>query len=328
MLYLKAARFTVWATALCLFTALLLHADDPTPAPPSKDTLAAMEQSLKWQTGTITLKDGLAKINLTDDFRFLGKDDANKVLHQMWGNPEDPDILGMIFPKDLGPMDHGSWAVTVNYEDSGYMKDNDADTINYTDLLKKMQQEATDANPEREKAGYPSINLVGWAAPPRYDKATHKLYWAKDLKFGGDTEDTLNYDIRILGRHGWLVLGAIANMSDFSQIDQKVPQILAMVDFQPGNAYADFDPKIDKVAEYGLATLIAGGALAGAAKLGLFGLLFKYIIVVALALKKAAIVVIVAVAAGVKKLWSKFTGKASTPDHLLPPRNDPPPSGS
>ena len=74
------------------------------------------------------------------------------------------------------------------------------------------------------------------------------------------------------------------------------------------------------MAEYGLATLIAGGALAGAAKLGLFGLLFKYIIVVVLALKKAAIVVIVGIVAGVKKLWAKFTGRSSTPDRLLPPK--------
>jgi uncharacterized membrane-anchored protein len=313
------------ALALCLLTGLLLRADDPTPSSPSADTMAAMESSLKWQTGTVTLKDGLAKINLTDDFRFLDNADARKVLHDMWGNPDDPDVLGMIFPKDKGPLDDGTWAVTINYENGGYVKDDDAEKINYDDLLKKMQQQTREADPERVKEGYPSIELVGWAAPPHYDKATHKLYWAKELKVGSYTEHTLNYDIRILGRRGVLVLGAISSMNTFPEIDQKVPQILAMVDFQPGNTYADFDPKIDKVAEYGLATLIAGGALAGAAKLGLFGLLFKYIVVVVLALKKAVIVVIVAIIAGVKKLWSMFTGKSSTPDRLLPPRDNPPP---
>jgi len=317
----KHVSFGVFALALCLFSALVLRADAPTPpGRPSADTLAAMEQTLKWQTGAISLKDGLAKINLTDDFRFLGKDDSNKVLHGMWGNPVDPSILGMIFPKDKGPLDLGGWAVTINYEDGGYVKDDDAEKINYDDLLKKMQQQATDVNPERAKEGYPSVNLVGWAAPPRYDKATHKLYWAKDLRFGDSPEDTLNYDIRILGRHGVLILGAISSMNVFPEIDKKVPAILSMVDFQPGNSYADFDPKIDKVAEYGLATLIAGGALAGAAKLGLFGLLFKYILVVVLALKKAVILVVVALIAGVKRLWSMITGKRSTPDHLLPPK--------
>jgi uncharacterized membrane-anchored protein len=322
MLHLRPA---VWTFALCLLTALFLRADDPTNAAPqpSADAKAVIVSNLKWQTGTITLKDGLAKINLTDDFRFLDSADARKVMHELWDNPDDPDLLGMIFPKDKGPLDDAGWAVTINYEENGYVKDDDAEKIDYSDLLKKMQQEAKDASPERIKEGYDAIDLVGWAAPPHYDKATHKLYWAKDLKFGDEKEDTHNYDIRILGRRGVLVLGAISSMDEFPIIDKKVPDILAMVDFQPGNTYAEFDPKVDKVAEYGLAALVAGGALAGAAKLGLFGLLFKYIVVAVLALKKGIIVVVLAVAASAKKLWSKITGgsgKSSTPDRLLPPK--------
>jgi uncharacterized membrane-anchored protein len=324
-MWMKNASTVVWVLAFCFSTGLVLRADDPKPARPSADEIAAMASSLKWQTGTITLKNGLAKINLTPDFRFLGSDDARKVLHQMWNNPDDPDLLGMIFPKDKGPLDDDGWAVTINYEDDGYVKDDDAEKLNYGDLLKSMQKEATDANPERVKEGYPSLDLVGWAAPPHYDKATHKLYWAKDLKVNGGADDTLNYDIRILGRRGVLVLGAIAGMDQFPVIDKKTPEILSMVDFQPGNTYAEFDPKVDKIAEYGLTALIAGGALAGAAKLGLFGLLFKYIVVVVLALKKALILVVVAIVAGVKKLMNSFSGKSKTPDHLLPPKDNPPP---
>ena len=305
----KLAAMAVLAGAFGLAGMASLRADPAPAAKPDADALAAMASSLKWQTGTITLKDGLATINLTDDFRFLGNADARKVLHDIWGNPDDPDILGMIFPKDRGPLDDNTWAVTVNYEDGGYMKDDDADKIDYTDMLKKMQQEASDTNPEREKEGYPSIELVGWAAQPHYDKATHKLYWAKELHFGDSPEHTLNYDIRILGRHGWLVLSAIAVMNQLPEIDGKVPGILSMVDFQPGNTYADFDPKVDKIAEYGLATLIAGGALAGAAKLGLLGGLWKFIVVGGAAAWKFILAGAVAVGAAVKKFWGKVTGK-------------------
>jgi len=306
--------------ALGLFTGLLLPADPYTK--PSADSLAAMASSLTWQTGTITLKDGLAKINLTDDFRFLDSDGARKVLHDMWGNPDDPNVLGIIFPKDKGPLDHGSWAVTVNYEANGYVKDDDAEKINYDELLKKMQQQALDANPERTKEGYPSIEIVGWAAPPRYDKDTHKLYWAKDLKFGDEQIDTLNYDIRVLGRRGVLVLGAISSMRAFPEIQEKMPQILSMVDFQPGNLYVDFDPKIDKVAEYGLAALVAGGALAGAAKLGLFGFLLKYLLAIVLVLKKFVIVAIVAIGALFKRIAASFKKKPNLP-RGAPPPSDP-----
>ncbi len=92
-----------------------------------------------------------------------------------------------------------------------------------------------------------------------------------------------------------------------------------MVDFQPGNTYAEFNPKIDKIAEYGLTGLIAGGAIAAAAKFGVFGLLLKYGLAAFLFLKKGLILIIVAIVAGVKKFWGNFTGKAKTPDHLLPP---------
>src|SRR5260221_13544072 len=266
---MRMKNATLMALALCLGTGLHLRAEpDPTPAKPTPDSMAAIASSLKWQTGTVTLKDGLAKINLTDNFRFLDHDNAEKVLHDLWGNPSDPETLGMIFPADLGPLDKGSWGGLVEYGENGYVKDDDAEKIDYSDLLKKMQQQIHEENPERQKQNYPTFELAGWAAPPHYDKAAHKLYWAKDIKFGDDPEDTLNYNIRVLGRRGVLVLNAVAGMGEFASIDKKMPEVISMVDFQTGNQYSDFDPKVDKIAENGLATLVAVGAPRAPSPLG------------------------------------------------------------
>ena len=65
-----------WSVVFCLLTGLLLHAD-PDPKP-SADALATTASSLKWQTQLVTLKDGLAKINLNDNFRFLDHDNSEK----------------------------------------------------------------------------------------------------------------------------------------------------------------------------------------------------------------------------------------------------------
>lgn len=308
-----------------LFASLLARADDA-PHEPSKAQLETIASSLKWQTGTIELKNGLAKIVLTDNFRYLDPKDAEKVLHDLWGNPPGSKNLGMIFPANVGPLDRDGWGIEISYEEGGYVKDTDADKINYDDLLKQMKKDVHEGNEERVKEGYSALELIGWAAPPRYDKETHKLYWAKELKVEGAGEDTLNYNIRILGRRGVLVLNAIAGMDQFPAIDKQMPEVLAMVDFEQGNTYADFDPKIDKIAEYGLATLVAGGALGAAAKLGLFGLIWKYLFVTIIALKKLVIVVVVAIVAGVKKFMSWFSGRSSTPEHLLPPQNQTPPN--
>jgi uncharacterized membrane-anchored protein len=71
-----------------------------------------------------------------------------------------------------------------------------------------------------------------------------------------------------------------------------------MVDFKEGSRYADFDPKVDKVAAYGIAALVAGGI---AAKFGLFKLLWIGL----LAAKKFVIIGAIAVAAFVKKLFNR-----------------------
>lgn len=226
--------------------------------------------SLHFQKGKVVVGDNLATFDLPSNFVFLGSADAERVL-EAWGNPpSDEPPLGMLMPAGVSPFDAASWAVTVEYEESGYVSDEDAAKIDYAEMLKDMQDDVHEANPEREKQGFEAIELIGWAAPPRYDAAEKKLYWAKELKFGDAKEHTLNYNIRVLGRKGVLVLNFIAGMEQLPDIEKNVGKVLAMTEFNPGSRYADFNPSMDKVAAYGLGALIAGKV---AAKAGLFATL-------------------------------------------------------
>jgi uncharacterized membrane-anchored protein len=262
-----------------------------------------LAKNLKYQQGEIDLRGGLAKLTVPSDFNYLGPDDAETVLVKLWHNPPlESKPLGMLIPAGMTPLQLNCWVVTIDYDEDGYVKDSDASKINYDDLLKKMQKGVAESNEERRKAGYRTVELVGWAAPPHYDADAHKLYWAKDLKFSGSKHDTLNYNIRMLGRRGVLELNAVARMSAFQEIDTQAPKILSMVDFKEGNRYANFDPKTDKVAKYGIATLVAGGALAAAAKLGLFKVLWVGL----LAAKKFVIIGVIAAVAFVKKLFARW----------------------
>jgi len=262
-------------------------------------------QSLKYQQGEIDLRGGLAKLTVPKEFNFLGADDAETVLVKLWGNPPSgTKPLGLLIPAGMTPRSSNCWVVTIEYSEDGYVKDSDASKINYDEMLKQMQKSIAEENPERQKHNYPTITLVGWAAPPHYDAATHKLYWAKDLKFGGEDSDTLNYNIRLLGRKGVLELTAVADMNQFAEIDQQTPQILGMVDFKEGNRYADFNPKTDQVAKYGIAALVAGGALAAAAKFGFLKVLWLGLI----AAKKFVIIGVIALVAFLKKMFSRRSG--------------------
>ena len=263
-----------------------------------REKMRKLADGLNYQEGEITLKGGLAKIRVPEEFRYLDSKDADTVLSRLWGNPPDSNTLGMIVPAKISPASPEAWAVIITYDEDGYVKDDDAETMDYDKLIKQMQEGTREANKQREKAGYGSIELVGWATPPRYDKATHKMYWAKELKFGGNEENTLNYNIRMLGRRGVLVLNAVAGMAQMQEIEAATPAVLAMVDFQEGHRYADFDASTDKVATYGLAALVAGGL---AAKAGFF----KGLLVTLLAGKKFVIVGVIAALAFAKKVFGK-----------------------
>jgi len=294
---------------LCLCIGALIsigniHAQDKDAKAKRRQEVTNILKSLNYQQGEITLHGGLAKVEVPKEFRYLGPEDAEKVLVKLWGNPPGQKSLGLIIPAGITPVDLDCWVVTISYAEDGYVNDGDASKINYDDLLKKMQQQTHDANAEREKKGYSTAELVGWAEPPHYDSESHKLYWAMDLKFDRDVEHTLNYKIRMLGRRGVLVLNAVSPMSQLANIKQQTPQILSMVNFNDGNRYADFNPKVDKVATYGIAALVAGGI---AAKLGLFAKFFTIL----LALKKFVIIAVVAVGAWFKKLFTGDSRKSS-----------------
>ena len=262
-----------------------------------------LANSVHYEKGVINLRGGLARVTLPDGYRYLNPADSTTVLERIWGNPKLKETLGMIMPADFDPLRMGSWAVVLTYAEDGYVKDGDASKINYDDLLQKMKEGTREASKAREKQGYPPIELVGWAAPPRYDAGAHKLYWAQEIKFGGEAQNTLNYNIRILGRRGVLVLNAVAAMSQLKKVEEAEPTLLSMVDFQEGNRYADFKQGTDKVATYGIAALVAGGI---AAKAGLL----KGLWVAILALKKLIIIAVLALAAYVKRIWNWIRGNA------------------
>ncbi|WOX06934.1 DUF2167 domain-containing protein [Microbulbifer pacificus] len=236
------------------------------------------------RTGTVELPGGVASLEVPESFYYLSPEDSKVVLEEIWGNPESELTLGMLFPAGTTPFDGDSWGVTIEYSEEGYIRDDDAAEINYDDLLKDMQASVREESEHRVDNGYESISLLGWAEPPYYDAGQKKLYWAKELAFGDLETNTLNYNIRVLGRKGVLVLNFIAGMPELDDIKQSRDAVLSIASFNPGYRYEEFDPEIDKVAAYGLGALVTGKVLAKTGALaGLLLLLKKVWVVIPLA---------------------------------------------
>jgi len=296
-------------TLLRLFI-LLLSLDFSAPALAQEQTeqitVEEFLAALKFQSGTIQLPGGIASLNLPDTFRYLAPEDAERLLTQGWGNPGGYNTLGMILPANVNPLGMDGWGVIITYEEDGHVNDDDADTIDYGALLKDMQEATEQANEERKNQGYDALTLVGWAETPTYDRASHKLYWAKELASDRAEQHTLNYNIRLLGRKGVLVLNAVAGMEQIDTIKAEMQNVVAFSNFTPGNGYTDFNADTDKAATYGIAALVAGGA---AAKMGLFAKLFALLI----AFKKLIILGAIGLGALLKNLFGR---KKKAADHL------------
>jgi uncharacterized membrane-anchored protein len=239
------------------------------------------EKNFKYQTGTVNLEGGIAKINVPKGFRFLGKEDAEKVVFDVWGNPRTGSIAGLLTPDNQALLSENSWAFIITFDDMGYVSDEDADKINYDDLLKDIQKSEAEENKEREKSGFPAIHIVGWAQKPYYDKTRKVLHWAKELAFGDEPDHTLNYNVRVLGRKGVLVLNAVGNMGNLPDINQSIEGVLGSVEYTEGNKYAEFQPSIDKVAAWTIGGLVAGKVLA---KVGILAVIAKFGKLIALAI--------------------------------------------
>ena len=292
---ISVLRCAALSALLSMSSAVAAQAADPVAQ------LQQFNASLNYRTGDVPVAEAHATLHLDSGFRYLAPADTRRVLEELWGNPPDDSVLGMLVPNGLEVTDDNSWAVVLTYSDDGYVSDEEAAKIDYADLLKTMQEDTAAANGEREKAGYGRVDLVGWASPPRYDAEQKKLHWAKELAFNGAAQHTVNYDIRALGRGGYLSLNAIGGMGDLANIQQGIGRVLNMVEFDAGHRYADFNGDTDKVAGYGLAALVGGVA---ASKMGLFAKLGMLL----LSLKKFAVFLLVGAAALLKRV---FGGKKS-----------------
>ncbi|MEJ0086303.1 MAG: DUF2167 domain-containing protein [Pseudomonadota bacterium] len=288
----------VWIA--CAAFAAPTFADDPAAPEPEAAAPESAGRDIapfKYQTGDVVLPNKVATLHLGDKYHYLDVAETNRLLME-WGNPPDGETQGAILPAQVDPLTDGAWAVFLTYIDDGHVDDSDAAKIDYDDMFKEMKESAEDNNPARKQQGYSALHLVKWAEPPRYDAATKKLYWAKEIDFEGSPVHALNYDVRVLGREGVLSMEAVANIDQLDMIRGEMRPLLEAAEFNTGHRYAEFNKSTDRMAEYGLGALIATGV---AAKLGLFGKLLALL----LAAKKVIIVAVLAIGGYVAKLFGK-----------------------
>jgi len=201
-------------------------------------------------------------------------------------------VLGIVFPTGRQFYEPDVWGAVISFQETGYVSDDDAETADYAELLRQLQATEPEVNQRRAAQGYPAQSLVGWAEQPVYNRGTHSVVWAQNIRLAGEAENTLNYDVRLLGRNGVLSLNMVTVMSQLAATRQAAQRFAAQAEFTPGNRYADHQSG-DRTAEYGVAGLVAAGVgVAVAQKAG-------FLAIALLFLKKIGILIV----AGIALLW-------------------------
>jgi uncharacterized membrane-anchored protein len=215
--------------------------------------------------------------------------------------------------------------MTVRYEDSGHVKDDDARDWKADELLQSYKDGTEAANAERESMGVPGLEVIGWVEPPAYDAATHRLVWAMSSREKGekgasaDQPQGVNYNTYALGREGYFSLNLITGLAELPAYRSVAASMLNALDYNPGKRYADFDAGTDKVAEYGLAALVVGVA---AKKLGLLAVVLAFVLKFA----KVGLLGAAGVGAVASRLFKRKKAKAQEQAHAVSQPQTPTPT--
>jgi uncharacterized membrane-anchored protein len=227
------------------------------------------QRQIQWVDGParVDLGEKLAEMNIGEDYLFAGPEDTRLIM-EYYGNPPTEAEMGIVVPKD----ENQNWFMVLEYFPVGYVRDDDRDEIDGDAILESYRKGTAEGNKQREKLGAPPLHITGWYEEPHYDEATHNLTWAMLAESEG--RQVVNYNVRLLGRGGYSSAILVTDPDTLSAYKPMVDSMIANFNYKTGNSYLEY-VQGDKVAQIGLTALVAGGAGAAAAKLGLFQALAK-----------------------------------------------------
>lgn len=263
--------------ALIGFTCLLLSIAGHGQTPNLKD--------IKWQEGpSIGNLSNKAEVRIPAGYVFAGANDTRVIMEEL-KNPTSGNEMGFIAPAGE------DWFVVFEFDDVGYIRDDEKDSLDADAMLESIKKGTEAGNKERQRRGWPIMTILGWEQKPRYNETTHNLEWA--IRGESQGQLVINYNTRLLGRGGVMRVTLVTDPTTLSPTLPKFKNVLAGFDFKQGQKYAEFRQG-DKVAKYGLAALIVGGAAAVATKTGMFKWIWKVLVVA-----------FIAIAVFFKKLFSR-----------------------
>ena len=264
---------SLWLAFACVLAAVPAGADQG-PYPKTEEEIEAAYDRLNWQTsfGEYKLLKSHAVIQLRSGQALLLGADAERY---SWLTS------GIEFPGTEAVLTYNSSSassdVYFEWREEGYISDSDWADVDADQLLEEYRAGTDAANDERVANGFKPMQVAGWLEPPHYDKSTHTVTYAIELK--DEDGSWANAFALRLGRAGYTEFTWVGSVGLFQGAGGRptlLNEALASHAFEEGYRYADYKEG-DKVAAYGIADLVAAAMGAKFGK-GLIAALIGFLI--------------------------------------------------
>jgi uncharacterized membrane-anchored protein len=284
-------RIFVVASVVCICALIAVGQSNkkkkPSPSPTPDLSWSTLYEDIKWQKGpSVGELSNTAQVKVPDGYVFASASDTRRIMEANQ-NPTSGREIGFV------AADGESWFAVFEFDDVGYVKDDEKDSLDAEALLDSIRKGTEAGNEERRKRGWATMTILGWETPPRYNDTTHNLEWA--IRGQSEGEPVINHNTRLLGRGGVMEVTLVVDPSRLAETMPKFKSMLQGFEYKQGHKYAEFRAG-DRTAAYGLTGLIVGGGTAALVKTGAFKWLWK-----------ALVAAVVGIGALVKKIFGRRT---------------------
>lgn len=200
----------------------------------------------------IEIEEANAKFYLPEKLCYLDKQDSEKFFK---ANGNSIPVNGIVAKYN------SNWFIYYQFNKIGYSRMNDIEnSIKSINILDEIKKNTEKENIEREKAGYPKIEVGELFQNLSLNPQNHSVKFAIETK--QNQISRIEQRQLTFGRYGYLLSGFVCTKDEYGQVKVLFNQITKTLSFEQNFRYEDFRPSSDKYATATIGTILLGREIA------------------------------------------------------------------
>ncbi len=201
----------------------------------------SIEKTLHYQKSGEVILEGIGTIKIPKGYKYLEKEDAERVLVALWENKRYPDMtLGMLVRDDQKVMDENMFATNIEYKKSGLINKFELENENFNRLLKQLNNRIKEL-----KIGKDSLLLEKWTEFPKFNATTNIYNYALQFYIKQLSYRFYNSYSIFLSNEGAMIFTTISSLENNMITDRNI--IESSLHMNPNINYSTVEKVTDTV---------------------------------------------------------------------------------